>query len=431
MGHRFRNWAGTHGCVAAARHLPRSEEEVAEIVRRAAREGATVKVVGAGHSWNDSACTSGHLLSLDRLAKIVAVDHTRRRVTVEAGIRLRSLIDQLDAHGLALSNLGSVTQQSIAGATSTGTHGSGARFGNLASQIVALRLVTGTGEVLELSPERDGARYLAERVGLGALGVVTQVTLQVEEAFHLEERSLRMPFSRAVDEMQALVDGSEHVKLWWLPHTDFVQVYCADRTRKPRSKNRLGHWLEQSLLLRGVFRTILWSGGRARRAVPSLNRLVARSYFTKHTWVYRSDRIFNTPMPPLHREMEYAIPRERAPEALVAMRELIDKEDLRVNFLQEVRFVAGDDAYLSPAHGRATCQLGAYCYYGDDCDRYFGGFERKMLEMDGRPHWGKEFSVAGDVIAPRYPKWSEFVAIRDRLDPDRVFQNDFTRRLFK
>jgi len=428
---RFRNWAGTHSSVARRFSQPRSDEEVADVVRRARGDGLRARVVGAGHSWNDIACTDGESINLDRMARVVSVDAERCRVTVEAGIRLFELIEQLASRGLALSILGSITEQSIAGAIATGTHGSGARFGNLATQVTALRIIGSDGEARDLDAEREPELFAAARVGLGCLGVVTRVTLQCEPLFNLEEKSFRLPFARAVDEMQAIVDSHQHVKLWWLPHTDFVQVYCADRTPHAPTRNRFGHWLDQSLLLRGVFRALLWTGGRAPSAVPSLNRLVARSYFVPHRWIDRGDRVFHTPMPPLHREMEYAIPRESAPQALIQMRQLIERERLRVSFLQEARFVAQDDIHLSPAYGRATCQLGAYSYYGEECDRYFGLFEQMMLEMDGRPHWGKEFSVGGEVLAPRYPKWRDFVSAKDRLDPDRVFENDFVKRLFK
>jgi L-gulonolactone oxidase len=431
MAFRFRNWARTDECRPRHYHQPRTEAEVVAIVRRAAAERRRVRVVGAGHSWNDIACTDDHLVNLDRLERLISVDKSRSRVRVEAGIRLKNLIARLDERGLALSNLGSITEQSIAGAISTGTHGSGALFGNLATQVIALRLVTADGNVRDLSATQDPDLFAAARVSLGCLGIVVAVTLQCEPAFDLEETSRAVPFDDAVARMQELVDAHQHVKIWWLPHTHTVQVYSSDRTTKPRTRSRAGHLFEQSTLLRAIFGVSLSVGERLPPAVPVLNRLVAHAYFAEHSWVDRSDRIFNTPMPPRHREMEFAIPREKAPDALVAMRELIDREALFVNFLQELRFVAADDALLSPAYGRATCQIGAYCGYGRDCSRFFSRFEKLMLPMSGRPHWGKEFTVAGAQIRSAYPAFKSFAEIRRRLDPDGVFENDYIRRVFQ
>jgi FAD-linked oxidoreductase len=428
--YRFRNWARTHSCQVAACHQPRDEEEIVELVRSARRRGVRLKAVGGGHSWSDIALTDGELVRLDGYDRVLAVDRERHQVTVQAGIRLRQLNELLPEHGLGLSNLGSIAEQSIAGATATATHGTGIRFGNLATQVVALRLVTGAGEVRELSADCDPELYSAARVSLGALGIVSTVTLQCEPAFHLEERTFSLPFERALAEMDTLVDQHEHVKLWWLPHTDRVQVFTWNRTDAPLRRRAARHWLDQSLATRSLFAGLLRLSKLIPGVTPSVNSIVNATYFRPRQRVDRSDRVFSTIMPPIHREAEYGIPRAQAAVALERLRKLIEQHRLHVNFIVELRFVAADDILMSPCYGRPSCQFGAYMYPNRSIETYFHEFERLMADLDGRPHWGKEFTLDAQSLRRQCPGYDRFDAIRRQLDPHGIFENDFVRRVF-
>jgi FAD-linked oxidoreductase len=387
-----------------------------------------VKVVGGGHSWNDIACTPETLVTLDRMDRVLSVDRAARRITVEGGLRLKDLKERLAEHGLAMRNLGSIAEQSIAGATATGTHGTGIRLGNLSTQVAHVRLATADGRVLDLTP-RDGDLFDAARLGLGALGIVTAVTLDCEDAFDLEETTYGLPFNEALARMQDLVEESAHVKFWWLPHTGWVQVYRFERTTKPRTRPTLQRRLDESDLTKSIFRALLWTGARLPAAVPLLNSLVRRSYFKTTTRVDRSDRVLNIAMPPVHREAEYAIPRERATEALRAMNERIERDRLKVNFVVETRFVAADSILMSPAQGRASCHITCCMYDSPSLRRYFAAFEEIMDRLEGRPHWGKEFTMRADRIRARLPGYDRFKAIRDELDPGRRFDNAFLGRV--
>lgn len=428
--YRFRNWAKTHACQAAACHQVRGEDEIVELVRRARRRGVRLKAVGGGHSWSDIALTDGELVRLDGHDAVLAVDRERCQVTVQAGIRLRQLNALLPEHGLGLSNLGSIAEQSIAGATATGTHGTGIRFGNLATQVVALRLVTGAGEVRELSAAQDPELFSAARVGLGALGIVSSVTLQCEPAFRLEERAFALPFARALAEMDALVEEHEHVKFWWMPHTDSVQVFTCTRTSASLRRRAVRRWIDRSPVTRWLFAGLLGLSRLVPAAIPTLNRVINVAYFRPGQRVDRSDRVFNTIMPPVHRETEYGIPRAQAAAALGQLRELIERQRLHVNFFVELRFVAGDDLLMSPCYGRPSCLIGAYMYPSRSLETYFREFERLMVEFDGRPHWGKEFTAGAATLRRVCPGYERFDAIRRQLDPDGVFENDFVRRVF-
>lgn len=427
----FYNWARNHRAHPRTIRSVRGDAALAALVERARARGETVKPVGAGHSWTDIACTDGHLIDLDGDDDILDVDITRCTVTVRAGIRLHKLVQTLDLHGLALCNLGSITEQSVAGAISTGTHGSGARFGNLATQVTGLRLVTGTGEILDVSATREPEIFSAARVGLGCLGVITQVTLQCERAFCLHERSEPMRFDAAMSTMQDVVSAHEHVKLWWLPHTNTVHVFRQDRTdASPTRGADLQHRIGQHGAVIELLRGVLWAGQRQPRAIPVLNRFVKPLFLRPTDRVDHGYRLFSTLMPPRHLEMEYAIPRHATRDAVERVRALIRRERLRVNFIQELRFVAADDILLSPAYGRETCHFGAYIGDTRDRARYFERFEQIMLDLDGRPHWGKCFSIGHAELRERLPNYERFSTIRAKLDPDGVFVNPFVRRVF-
>ena len=424
----FRNWAENHVCAPKSRIEPSSEREVVDLVERVRRDGETIRVVGAGHSWSDVACTGGHLVSLDRMNDVVDIDRERGTATVDAGLRLKHLVPYLLERGLALPNLGSILEQSVAGVISTGTHGTGIGLGNLSSTVRSMRLVDGRGRIVELG--EDDGRLDAARVSIGALGVITRVTLDVVPAFNLHEQVWTLSFREALDQMHPIVERHDHVKFWWLPHTDQVQVFAADRTDEEKRPAGVAQRLDESGLLTPLFSGVIGLGNRVPEAIPALNNLVAEVYFDEFDHVAESHRVFNLPMPPPHLESEYGFPAERADEGLRRLRNFIDDEGLGVNFITEVRFVAPDDIWLSPAYERASAQIGAYIGETPRWRDYFEGFEEIALEMDGRPHWGKTFYAGPDDLRRNLPRFDDFLELRRELDPDGVFLNDFTRRVF-
>jgi L-gulono-1,4-lactone dehydrogenase len=430
----FTNWAGNQHCRPSHVHFPRSEEDIAEILDLAAKQKVSAKVVGSGHSWSDAACTDGHMLRLDEMNGVLDIDRKAGCVTVEAGMRLCELNEQLARHGLALGNLGSISEQTIAGAISTGTHGTGVRFGSLSTFVRSLRLMRADGSVMELS-RADGDAFEAARLSLGCLGVLTRITLRCEPAFDLEEKSFTLSFDDALDRMLSLVDDHDHVKFWWLPHTDSVFVVTARRipltetTRRRRVRNVFAGAAE-TMANRGVFAALMRAGALAPSVVPSINRAVDQVYFRSRRRVDRSDRVFNLPMPPTHREMEYGIPRDVAPLALRRLRELTHTLRIVVNFVVEVRFVAHDSILLSPSFGRNSCQLGAYIGEHPHLPIYFDAFETLCRQLNGRPHWGKEFQASADDLHQRIPGIGRFLSVRRALDPNKRFDNRFARRVF-
>jgi FAD-linked oxidoreductase len=427
---QVRNWLGNVRFQPEAVVQPASQSEVLELVKRARRERLRLRVMGAGHSWSPLCETDGLLLNLDRLDRLLSVDRERLQVTVQAGMRLEQLIAALAPHGLAPSNLGSIAAQSLAGAISTGTHGSGVSHGSLSTQVVALRLVDGRGEVQVIGPD-DADRLDAARLSLGALGVITEVTLQVTPAFSLREELFPLPFEEAVEGLDELARGADHFKLWWFPHGRRVQVYRQHRAGAQLGQQQRGRFLaEDSPAAQVIFAGLLGAGVALPGLLPALHGFMDWMQFRAAERIDVSHKIFNLAMPPRHHESEYAVPMAQAAPALRALRARIQSERHRVNFVSEVRFVAGDSGWLSPCHGGPVCFIGGYSAGERHWPRYLADYEAVMCAHGGRPHWGKEFCLEASALRPLYPRWDDFCALRRQLDPDGVFLNSMLERLF-
>lgn len=427
MSRRFENWSGRHAFVPNAWEEPEGEAQVAALVRWAQAHGRRLKVIGAAHSWSDIGVPDDVLVSLDRIAGLRALDPDARLATVGGGTRLRHLLAALGARGFTLPIVGSITEQSISGVIATGTHGSSLVHGNIASFVEGMRLVTGTGEILDL--RAGDPRLAAARVGLGALGVITELTLRVEPAFNLCEEVSILPIADAVADLPAIARSAEYVKVWHTPHTGLAQVFRYHRTHEPARPRPLARWIDEKIVNRGLFDALLRLAGRHPAIVPPLNRAIARAYLGPSRRVDVGHRALSLAMPARHRECEYAVALERASEALARTLALIERERIRVNFILEARFVPADDAWMSPAFGRDTCQLGAYMAESPDLQRYFRGFEALMQDLGGRPHWGKELTLTPAQVRARFPMATAFTELRRRLDPDAVFANAFLDRV--
>jgi FAD-linked oxidoreductase len=427
----FTCWSRQFACTPAQRAAPGSEPELAELLGRAAAGGRQVKVVGAGHSMSDVAMTDGVLVSLDRMRSVVGVDAANQCVTVQGGARLYELVAALASRGLALSILGSIAKQSIAGAISTGTHGSSLRHRNLAGLVRAMRLVSAEGALLTLNDSDE--RLAAARVGLGALGVITEVTLQCEPLFRLAEQAQRVSIEpmlreRLARDLETLARAAEYVKIFWLPMLPFAQVYRYQRTDEPINASAIWRLLDEAVVNRLLFTALLDATRRWPALTLPINRVVGAAYFRTSQRVGRYDQVLTLPVPPVHREMEYAVALEQAPEALDRVRNLFERRRLRVNFVLEIRFAKGDDAWMSPAYGRDTCHIGAYMAESADIEEYFSAFEQIMQGLGGRPHWGKEHNVTPEYVRAVWPMAERFAELRRELDPRGVFDNACLRR---
>lgn len=419
------NWTGDQICTPRHRAAPSSVEEVAATVTAAAARGDVVRVVGGGHAFGDNVLTDGTLVSLDHLTGLLDVDTSSGLARVAAGTRLHEVNELLDAHGLALANLGDINVQSAAGAISTATHGTGAAFGNLATFVASLELVTAAGEVVELS----GEELRAARVSVGALGVVTAYTLRTVPAFRLRERRDRMPLSHVLADFDGFAEGHDHAELFVFPHATDALTKQIERTQdpaQPGSERRA--WIEEVLLENKVLDLVCRAGRRFPSRIPQLNRLVTRLASSSEK-VNVGHKVFSSPRMVRFTESEWAFPREVLPEVLPRI--LRVAEGFAINFPIEVRVVAGDtESMLSPSYGRDTAYVAVHAYQGMPWQEYFAAVQQIAGEYAARPHWGKRHALSAAELAPLYPEWDSFQAVRRRLDPDGVFANDHVRRIF-
>jgi FAD-linked oxidoreductase len=430
----WRNWAGDQRCAPDRIERPRSEEELARVVADARR----VKVAGSGHSFTDIACTDGVMLDVSAMNRVLAVDG--ELATVEAGATIRELGPALAAHGLALENQGDVDPQTIAGAISTATHGTGGRFGNLSSRVVGVRLVTAGGEILDL---RDGDDLLAARVGLGALGVISAVTLRCAPAFTIHRVDEPRPIDEVLGRLDEHVDAHDHFELFVFPYTRTALTLTSERierhrsgagrpapsrTAEPRPAAVAGAFMREVVLENAALELACRLGRRLPRAIPRINRaLVGAS--SRSEQLDESHRVYANRRTVRFTEMEYALPRERAVEALERALALIERRRLAIGFPIELRVTAPDDALLSTAEGRPTGYIAVHQYRGMEFESYFRAVEAIMQEYGGRPHWGKRHYQSAATLEPLYPGWERFLAVRERLDPERKFENDYLRRV--
>jgi FAD-linked oxidoreductase len=422
------NWGKNQVCSPVAIRHPGSEDEIVGLVKEAAEAGHRVKVVGAGHSFTSIACTDGVLVDLDRYGRVLDHDPAAGTVTVEAGIPLHRLCEELDRRGLAMENMGDINRQTLAGATQTGTHGTGLRFGNLSSQIAAMRLVTADGSVLDCSAETNPEVFAAARVGLGALGVVSTVTLRCVPAFRVHAIEEPRLVDEVLAELDDLVTGNDHYEFYWVPHTRWALTKRNRRTDEPpRPRGRAKEWVDDIVLPNLAFGAVCRVGRRWPTLIPRLAKMIPSS--GRIEYVDRSDRVFTSPRFVKFWEMEYAIPLEALPEALNRVRGLVTALSTPLSFPIEVRVTAGDDIPLSTAQGRDTGYIAVHVYRGTPYDAYFAGVERIMDEYGGRPHWGKMHFQSHETLASRYPRWNEFQEVRAALDPGGRFGNPYLDRV--
>jgi FAD-linked oxidoreductase len=425
----WRNWTGDERCRPQAVVHPRSTEEIAEAVLRAERESLRVRVAGSGHSFSDIALTDGLLIVLDRFQRVLDVDRESGLVRVQGGITIAQLNAHLARHGLAMENLGDIDAQSIAGAISTATHGTGARLRNIPSQVAELTLVLADGSTLVCSPERDPELMRAARVGLGALGVVAEVTLRCVSAFTLCGIDVQAPLRETVERFDELALANDHFEFYVFPHCDTALTRTNNRTEQPaRPRGRVAEYASDVLLTNRTFEMFCRIGRRLPERIPEINRIVTRLAGSSKR-IDRSDRIFSSPRLVRFTEMEYALPREHTTDAVLRVLEAVKQRGFAVPFPIEVRTVAGDDALLSTAAGRESGYVAVHMYRGMQWRPYFEAVEEIMSDLGGRPHWGKRHFQTAASLRERYPEWDRFQAIRAQLDPKGRFANAWTERV--
>ncbi|HET9075757.1 MAG TPA: D-arabinono-1,4-lactone oxidase [Acidimicrobiales bacterium] len=425
------NWAGNQTVAGITVERPGDTEDVAAVVRRAVASGSRVKAVGAGHSFSGIARPEQVMLDLSALQGLHTFDRDSGLVTVGAGTSLRRLNDLLAGVGLAMPNLGDIDAQSLAGAISTGTHGTGAKYGGLSAAVAGLEMVMADGSVLTCSPAEQPEMWSAARVGLGALGVITRVTLRCVPLFALRAEEGPMGLDELLDRFDELVASSDHFEAYWFPHTGRALTKRNARLPLAEGLDRLPgwkEWLNDEFLSNRVFGWVVELGKRKPSLIPAANGLAARALGSR-SFTDLSFKVFTSPRRVRFREMELAVPR---PAAAVAIREVVDAVEssgMHIAFPVELRVAAADDIPLSTASGRDSAYLAFHVPASVDHREYFRLVARVLDGYGARPHWGKIHELDAELLRTRYPRFDEFVRLRDAVDPRGLFSNGYLDRV--
>ena len=425
----WRNWAGNQRAHGLSSFGPvRNSVDVQRVIAEAQRSGRRVKVVGSGHSFTGIARPEQIIVDLEQHAGIINLDAERQTVTVRAGTTIADLNELLAERGYAMPNLGDVTYQSIVGALSTSTHGTGIALGGLATQIVAFTLVTSSGEVLVCSENENRDVWSVGRVSLGALGVIVDVTLRVVPAFSLHAIEYPQPVADVEHNFDRYTRENDHFEFYWVPHTKWALTKRNNRSAAAHTSRRpVATFWNKMVMENLAFGAVC----RVGKAVPALVPRLATALPSqgRQERIDASHRIFANKRLVRFCEMEYSIPYDALPEALGRVRKMVDERGFRVSFPVEVRSVKGDEIPLSTAHGRDSAYVAVHMYRGMDYEPYFRAVEDIMVDYGGRPHWGKIHFQDKSTLRDLYPEFNKFVELRDRLDPTGMFSNAYLNRV--
>ena len=424
----WKNWAGNQQSKPFRIERPASESEVVEIIRQAVLNKQRVKVVGSGHSFTGIAVPDEVMIDLTRLNQVRSVDHSGGLITVQAGIVLSDLNAQLELHQLSMPNLGDVTYQTLAGALSTSTHGTGLQRTGLAAQIRAFKMVSAAGEVLVCSPLENAEIFHCGRVSLGALGVITEVTLNVVPAFNLRAVEQPMRISDVLDNYSQLIEENDFFEFYWVPHTKWALTKANNVSSDViDSPGRFATWYNKMFLENYAFGVLCRIGRLFPTLIPKLATILPSSGRVEYVNV--SHRIFSSKRLVKFYEMEYSISLDSLVPALREVMSMVDDRGFRISFPVEVRCTGSDDIPFSTSTGRRSAYIAVHMFKGSEYGEYFSAVEAILRKYEGRPHWGKIHNLNANDISSLYPDYQRFIEVRNQLDPEGVFTNDYLRRV--
>ncbi|MGI2297234.1 D-arabinono-1,4-lactone oxidase [Paenibacillus sp. GXUN7292] len=425
---RWSNWSGS--VTADPEHIayPGSIGEIVELVHKCRAEGRYIRIVGTGHSFTAVAASSQVLVSLDKLQGLVNVNHEEQTAVVWGGTKLKLLGQLLYSESLAQENMGDIDAQSIAGAVSTGTHGTGLKLGSLSTQVIGFTIVNGLGEVLECSEQSHPELFKALQVSLGTLGIIVQVKLRLRKSYILACESKRIKLSDCLGQLKDLAENNRHFEFFWFPYAQTCQVKLTNEAAYMTKASPIRDYINESLLENKLFGCL----SSLCRAFPPLSATVSRisaSSVPVSTKASYSHQVFATQRLVKFNEMEYSIPVEAMEDTINEMRSAMNREKFHVHFPIECRFAAGDDIWLSPSYGRDSGYIAVHMYRGMPYERYFEVMEQILQSQGGRPHWGKMHTLKAAQLKELYPMWQQFAQVRAQMDPEKLFLSSYMREL--
>lgn len=428
MKNSWNNWLGNYSGNPEIIY-PESESDIVTIFEKATITKRNVRVTGSGHSFTALCFTNDILVSLDRMSGLVNTDAVNHTATVKGGTKLNQLSALLFAEGLALENMGDIDVQSLAGALSTGTHGTGLNFGILSTQVVKIRIVTPAGKITECSLEENAELFGAAQVSLGVLGIITEYTLQCRPAYKLHYVAKKASLFEVIDSIDEYNNSNRNFEFYWFPYTNVVQTKCSNETDGDVKIPLKLQSRADDLLENEAFGILCKTAKQFSSFAYSVNKIAAAviSNADKTDWSYK---IYATQRRVRFMEMEYNIPYEAFSDAKKQLVKLINSKKFRIAFPVENRFVKADDIFLSPAQGRKSAYIAVHQYKGMEYEPYFRAVEEIMIAYDGRPHWGKMHFRKADYFEKMYPGWDRFLTVRKQCDPDGILLSDYLKELF-
>lgn len=438
----WHNWGRTEQCQPSKIHQPGSLEKISAVINTAREAGSTVRPLGAGHSFTPVAATDGHRIQLDNYAGLVHLDEEAKTVTLRAGTRLRDIPGLLRPLGWALANQGDVDPQALAGAVSTGTHGTGLNFTGFAGMVRSFKIVGSDGVEHFCSPgadEHGRELYRLARVGLGLFGVLTEITLDAVPAFDLHADEHREDFTAMRTSFVERCKETDHLEFYWFPNTEYALV--KENTRVPAAKrhdvkatwkhklDEFGTFIDEEIINNGGLLAVCELAKAKPNLTPALNNFAAKAV-AQRTYTDEAHRVFVSPRRVKFAEMEYAVPLESVSEVLADLKRTIESSNLKISFPVEVRSASKDDVALSTAYGRDSAYIAVHRYWKEDHREYFRLVEPIFKATGGRPHWGKIHTLSNDDLRERYPLFDEVAALRSKVDPDGMFLTPYLRNLF-
>jgi FAD/FMN-containing dehydrogenase len=382
------NWSGKQRNRVSSQQFIRSEEDACSLIGACAGEGRTLRTAGAGHSHSPVALPDEVAVDLSGLSGIISTDTAQASAWVWAGTRIYALGRSLHDAGLALHNQGDIDRQAIAGATATGTHGTGASLGNLSSRVIGAEIAVASGERLRVSASEHPELFQAVRTHLGSLGIVTRLNLQLREAYRLKQRSWSGSLESLLPEVPRHIAENRHFEFFWYPQTNEAHAKVINESSEPPAYPL---------------------GDEERLA-----------------WSYE---VLPSHRPVLHTEMEYSVYAEHGVACLLDIQKLLQDDFPDIAWPVEYRTVAADDVWLSAANGRPTVTISVHQDIREDDEPYFRACEAVFQRWGGRPHWGKVNYLTGTELAALHVNWRDWWTVRNRYDPQGVFLNEYMRSL--
>ncbi len=422
----FKNWAGNIKRKVPSFYQPETEEEIISIIKGHNK----TRLVGTGHSWNKICVSNEALVNLDLYRQVLEINKNAKTIKVQAGIKLSRLNKLLDKEGFALQNLGSIATQSLGGAISTGTHGTGINFQILGSQVLDFTLIKADGEKILIDRVNNEDLFNASIVNLGCLGIISEITWQVTDAFNLHDYTQTVYFDEVIENLEELLEQNDHLKFWWLPPAEKLIVYKYNRTHEKRNDTRLRQFLKDEFSSVLFYRSMVKIAGIYPKFAPKVSQIMTSLFEKPLDRIEKSFRVFNVPEPPIHRETEWAFDAKNAKEILTAYKRHILNSNFNFNFIQEIRFTKSDNFWLSPSYQRDSLWIGFYHYNHENWNEALPFHEAFAKKFDGRPHWGKEFTIDQNYLQEQYERFNEFIKLKKEFDPSGRFENEFIKKIF-